>query len=222
MAQYSSASNADLIAVCAARNDGAAWEEFVSRFERPILQSILRIMRERGQFSFELCEDLAQDVFMKLCSDKCQLLLDFARKHPNEVEGYIRMVAVNLARDHFKSITAQRRGSRLVDQLPEHFEPATSPEAHGGQASAEQEILMREIAACLEKCLRPPDIRRDRTIFWLYYRDGWSAAAIAALPAIELAAKGVESAIARLTRLVRHEMVKTRLGAPETRLASRE
>jgi RNA polymerase sigma-70 factor (ECF subfamily) len=211
LARYSSTSNEEIIAVCAACNDAEAWEEFVSRFQRPIRQSILRIARERGEFSFEICEDLAQETFLKLCRDKCQLLLSFARQNPGEIEGYLRMVAINVARDHFKSIAAQRRGSGLVDQFPDRFEPGASTKSHGGQESAEQEILVREIGACLEKCLRPFDTRRDRTIFWLYYRDGWSAAAIAALPTVELAAKGVESAIARLTRLVRQEVVKVRV-----------
>jgi RNA polymerase sigma-70 factor, ECF subfamily len=40
-------------------------------------------------------------------------------------------------------------------------------------------------------------------IFWLYYRDGLTARAIAQLPGIRLSVKGVESTIHRLTRRVR-------------------
>ena len=210
MARYPSTSNADLIADCAKSNDEDAWEEFVFRFQKPIRQSILRVVRERGQFSFEIVEDLAQETFLRLCRDKCQLLLDFAIQNPGQVEGYIRTTAINLTRDHFKSLTTQRRGKGLVDQFPDHFEPGGSKKSHGGQETTEQEILIGEIGACLEKCLRPPDTQRDRLIFWLHYRDGWSAAAIADLPTVELAAKGVESAIGRLTRLVRQEIVKKR------------
>ena len=210
MARHSSTSNVDLIAVCAKSSDTGAWEEFLSRFQRPIRQSILRVARERGEFSFEIVEDLAQETLLKLCRDKCQPLLRFALQNPGQIEGYIRVIAINLTRDYFKSLAAQRRGRGLVDQFPDRFEPGASKKSHGGQETTEQEILVREIGACLEKCLRPPDTRRDRIIFWLYYRDGWSAAAIAGLPTIELAAKGVESAIGRLTRLVRQEIVKTR------------
>lgn len=201
----------DLIAVCTKSNDTDAWEEFVFRFQRPIRQSILRVVRERGEFSFEIVEDLAQDTLLKLCRDKCQPLLGFALQNPGQVEGYIRTIAINLARDYFKSLAAQRRGKGLVEQFPDRFEPGASKKSHGGQEATEQEVLVHEISTCLEKCLRPPDKQRDRIIFWLYYRDGWSAAAIAVLPTVELAAKGVESAIGRLTRLVREEIVKMRL-----------
>jgi RNA polymerase sigma-70 factor (ECF subfamily) len=51
---------------------------------------------------------------------------------------------------------------------------------------------------------------RDRTVFWLYYQQGFSAKAIAALPSIGLSEKGVESAILRLTREVRNRLATTR------------
>src|SRR5437667_159549 len=47
------------------------------------------------------------------------------------------------------------------------------------------------------------DLPRSRLIFWLYYRSGLSASAIASIPNIGLTTKGVESALLRLTRLVR-------------------
>ena len=52
---------------------------------------------------------------------------------------------------------------------------------------------------------------RDRTIFWLYYRQGLTTKAIATLPAIGLTIKGVESTLGRLTKMVRKRMVETRL-----------
>jgi RNA polymerase sigma-70 factor (ECF subfamily) len=47
-------------------------------------------------------------------------------------------------------------------------------------------------------------------IFWLYYQQGMSAKTIASLPAVGLTAKGVESAIFRLTRQVREALVCSR------------
>ena len=43
-------------------------------------------------------------------------------------------------------------------------------------------------------------------MFWLYYRVGLTANAIAALPSIGLSMKGVESTILRLIRLLRQEI----------------
>ena len=50
-------------------------------------------------------------------------------------------------------------------------------------------------------------MERDRRIFWLYYRAGLKPAVIARMPGIGLSVKGVESAVFRLTKLVRTVLV---------------
>ena len=47
---------------------------------------------------------------------------------------------------------------------------------------------------------------RDRAIFWLYYKQGLSAKAIAGIRTIGLSVKGVESTIGRMVRLLRQKM----------------
>ena len=47
---------------------------------------------------------------------------------------------------------------------------------------------------------------RDRTIFWLYYLQGLTAEEIAGLPASDLSAGGVESALRRITTWLRKEL----------------
>jgi len=49
---------------------------------------------------------------------------------------------------------------------------------------------------------------RDRKLFWLHYGQGQSAKAISRIPAMGLSAKGVESALIRLTRLLKHTVAK--------------
>jgi RNA polymerase sigma-70 factor (ECF subfamily) len=71
---------------------------------------------------------------------------------------------------------------------------------------------MQQIDNCLALFSVGPDQERDRLIFWLYYQQGMSAKAIAALPTVGLTAKGVESALLRLTRQVRKRMVDDRGG----------
>jgi hypothetical protein len=57
-----------------------------------------------------------------------------------------------------------------------------------GQAACadavEREVLLKEIDTCLSE--RPTEAT-DRVIFWLYYRPGLTARAIAAVPSIGLA-----------------------------------
>jgi RNA polymerase sigma-70 factor (ECF subfamily) len=71
----------------------------------------------------------------------------------------------------------------------------------------EHEILLRQIDGCLARCAFGPDQARDRLIFWLHYQQGMSAKAIASLPTVRLTSKGVESAIFRLTQVVREHLV---------------
>jgi len=47
---------------------------------------------------------------------------------------------------------------------------------------------------------------RDRVFFWLYYRQGFTAEEIAGLAACGLTAKGVESALRRVTIWLRAEV----------------
>ena len=82
----------------------------------------------------------------------------------------------------------------------------------------ERQVLLKEIDRCLETCSEGPDKERDRLIFWLYYQQGMSAKAIAALPTVGLGAKGVESAILRLTRLVREQLAGLRSQTSESPL----
>ena len=66
--------------------------------------------------------------------------------------------------------------------------------------SLELKVLVREI----DKQLGCPP--RDRNVFWLYYREGLTAAEIAAIPAVGLSVKGVESLIHRMGAELRERM----------------
>jgi RNA polymerase sigma factor (sigma-70 family) len=200
----------ELIQACAESNDGAAWEEFIVRFRRPISLSILRIAYKWGGIPQQLVDDLVQETYLKLCANRCRLLQTFADQHPEAVLGYMKTIAVNVARDHFKSHCSEKRGSGKTPQSLEDLEANTQSENFGGQGAIEREILLKQINYCLESSSAGPDQERDRLIFWLYYQQGMSARAIAALPTVGLTAKGVESVVFRLTRLVRDQVVGLR------------
>jgi RNA polymerase sigma-70 factor (ECF subfamily) len=205
-------SDVELIRACAELDDGAAWAEFVERFRRPISLSIIRTADQWGQAPQEVVDDLVQETYLKLCADKCQLLLKFAVLHPDAVHGYIKTIAINVARDHFKALHSQKRGSGEVGQFLEDTEPKAATDGIESQEAIEREVLFKQINEYVETCSAGPDQHRDCVIFWLYYQQGMSAKAIAALPAVGLTAKGVESAILRLTRLVRKKIVDLRPG----------
>ena len=207
MSRHSSTSGEELIRACAEGNDGAAWDEFVSRFHRPISVSIIRTAYQWGEIPQQVVDDLVQDTYLKLCTNKCRQLLEFAARHPDAILGYVKTIAVNVAHDHFKSTHSQKRGSGEVIQVMEDAEPKAAPSQRGGQEAMEREVLFKQIDECIESCLEGPDRDRDRTIFWLYYQQGMTARDIAALPTIGLSAKGIESVIGRVIRLLRERMV---------------
>jgi len=200
----------ELVHACAESNDGPAWEEFVVRFHHPISLSIVRIAYQWGSIPQQVVDDLAQETYLKLCVDKCRLLRAFAAQHPEAISGYIKTIAVNVAHDHFKASHSQKRGSGETAQLQDDLAIQSQSGNMGGPLAMEREVLLKEIDLCLETCSEGPDQQRDRLIFWLHYQQGMSAKAIAALPTVGLTAKGVESAIFRLTRLVREQIAGLR------------
>ena len=92
----------------------------------------------------QVVDDLVQETYLKLCADKCRLLLRlFAIQHPEAVPGYIKTIAINVAHDHFKSLHSQKRGSGETAQLLEDFEPKRRaaepgrPSCHGTRGPSE-------------------------------------------------------------------------------------
>ena len=158
-------------------------------------------------------EDLVQETYLRICADNCRLLADFAAQHPEAVLGYIKTIAANIARDHFKAVYAKKRGAGQTEKPLDEAVLSTSVKSPGNAQTIEHEILLQQIDKCLGSCAEGPDKDRDRLIFWLHYQQGMSAKSIAALPAVGLTAKGIESAIFRMTRLVRERIVELREGS---------
>ena len=204
--RYSSMSAVELIRACTESNQGPAWNEFVSRFHRAISLSVVRTAYQWSQPSRYLVDDLVQDIYLKLCTDKCRLLLEFAVQHPEAVVGYIKTIAVNVAQDYFKSAYSQKRGGGQSQESLAEIDPKAEAQSVGGQGAMERTVLLKQVDDCLDAVSLGPDQERDRLIFWLYYRQGMTAKSIASLPGVGLTVKGVESVIFRLTRLVRERI----------------
>jgi RNA polymerase sigma-70 factor, ECF subfamily len=196
-----------LIRACAETNDAEAWEEFVARFERPISLSIKRTACQWGMDPLQFVDDLLQETYLKLCANKCRLLLEFALQHPDDVVlGYIKTIATNVARDYFKALHSQKRGAGETDQWHEDFDLAALSGSLGGPDAMERVVFLKQVDDQLQNCAAGCNQERDCLIFWFYYLQGMSAKAIAALATIRLTAKGVEAVIFRLTRCVREHL----------------
>jgi RNA polymerase sigma-70 factor (ECF subfamily) len=202
---YSSLPAEELTHLCAEGGTREAWEEFVQRFNPLIARVVLRTARRWTEPSRQLLDDLVQDTYLKLCADKCRLLRSFEARQPDAIYGYLKTVAASVVHDHFKSARAVKRGSGVVAATSQSGENIIEQVAETEPATAEMDraVLMQQIDQHLGRIIPAEDLPRSRLIFWLYFRSGLSASAIAASSGVSLSTKGVESAILRMTRGLR-------------------
>jgi RNA polymerase sigma-70 factor, ECF subfamily len=210
-ALYPSLSLTDLIYLCAGPCDEDAWREFVSRVDRPISLTVLRSAALWGDPSRTIVEDLVQTTYLKLWEDNCRRLLEFSLQHPHAILAYLKKVAANVTHDHFKHQRSQSSGGSEAHVSTADIDPEAGHDADGSQQQMDHAVFVQEIDDCLRRGLAGPDADRDRTIFWLYFRQGMSTKEIASLPTVGLTAKGVGSVLDRMKRVVRMQLLDSRL-----------
>ena len=213
----SSASMNDLAKVCARSADDAEWEEFVRRCSPLASLVALRISRLwLSGPSPAAVDDIVQEVFLKLCERERRILRDFEPRGEDSFLGLLRTVSASVANDYFRRQYSAKRGGKVVTM------PLIEDGAFAPAASVQPAAQMRQSALMeqLDRKLRSaPEVigERDRTFFWLYYRQGFTAEEIAGLAASGLTAKGVESALRRVTIWLRAEVER---GNPADRVES--
>jgi RNA polymerase sigma-70 factor, ECF subfamily len=205
--RYSSLSLKDVVCLCAGPCDDAAWEEFVSRVGKPISLTVMRTASLWGEASRSLVEDLVQVTYLKLWEDGCRLLRDFAIQHPEAILGYVKKAAANATHDYFKHGHSQSSGGGNPHVSTSDVDPEAGKEVQGSQEKIAFGVFLNELDDHLKRGLTGPDRERDRTIFWLYFRQGMSAKEIASLPTIGLGNKGVGSVIERLKHCIREQIL---------------
>ncbi|SRR5258706_5495587 len=184
-----------LVQECARSSDSAIWAEFLSRFHQLISLVVLRTARRYGDQSADVVEDLVQDTYLKLCRDGAQALSGFQHHHPDAIFAFLKVFATNVVHDYFKGQLAEKRSSARTTSLEEAL---ATTEA----SDPSRQIMVREVYDSLMRLAKD----RDRRIFLLHYRLGFTAESIARIPSIGLSSKGVESTLSRLTKLVREDL----------------
>lgn len=208
--RYSSLSLKDVVCLCAGPCDDAAWEEFVLRVGKPISLTIMRTASLWGEPSRPLVEDLVQATYLKLWEDGCRLLRDFAVLHPEAILGYLKKIASNATHDYFKHGHSQSSGGDQPHVSTSEVDPEAGNGVDGSEDRIAYKVFFNEVDDHLKRSLTGPDQERDRTIFWLYFRQGMSTKEIASLPTIGLGTKGVGSVIERLKHCIREQIVGDR------------
>jgi RNA polymerase sigma-70 factor (ECF subfamily) len=197
---YSSLSSQELLKECVTQAGAEAWEEFVRRFQPLIAGVVARTAMRWTDVSPGLVDDLVQETYLKLCTDEFRRLRDFESRFEDAIYGFLKAVAYNVTMDYFKVRHATKRGSQLLSKGD--FD--TTLQTVSKENPMEDQILLREIEDLVN---RITETDRDKLVFLLYYRQGFTAKAIAEMPGIDLGEKGVESCILRLTRQLRQHIV---------------
>jgi RNA polymerase sigma-70 factor, ECF subfamily len=197
-----------LIQACAESGNAEAWEEFVRHFHSLIAAVVLRTSRRWGATSMSLVDDLIQETYLKLCADRKRLLAEFKPNHPDAFYGYLKVITANVVHDYFRAQHSHKRGLGQQEASIDEITGYTATARTERDGDVHRDILLREVDSALCGGLSGDEQIRGRTIFWLYYRYGLTAPAIARLPSISLSVKGVESVLHRLTKMVREQLVE--------------
>jgi len=207
-----------LARICAYSTKAPEWGEFVRLVTPVVALTARRVSLLWSDESGATASEIVQEVFLKLCEDDRRILREFEDRGNDSFFKLMRMITASVATDHFRRTRAEKRGGR-IGAFP--LESASiEEELSDGESvrAVEWPVLMAQLDGLLK--LYPDTVSaRDRNLFWMYYMHGMTADAIARIPTMGLGAKGVESALLRLVRLLRHTIVN---GKPKTELAEND
>jgi RNA polymerase sigma-70 factor (ECF subfamily) len=207
-----------LARLCAYSMRAPEWEQFVRLTTPVVALAARRVSALWREPSNTTVSEIVQDVFLKLCEDDRRILREFEDRGNSSFLKLMRMITVSVATDYFRRTRAEKRGGlNGAASLESSLIEEDLSDGHSTWA-VEWPALMAQLDGLLR--LYPDAVSpRDRRLFWLYYRQGLTAEAISRIPAINLSAKGVESALLRLVRLLRQTIEN---GKPEIEIPNRE
>lgn len=187
----------ELLHVCLGSGEQEQWREFVRRTQPLIASVIMNTIRRWKEPAPSLVDDLIQDTYVKLFANDCKALRSIKNEYENTIFGYLKVVASNIVRDHF----------RQPENKADEVEPSDSvlPLPSDGHDRLEFAHLKDRVQTLLEHFVSSETYERDVAIFWFFYEQGYTAKEISLLPNIRLTVKGVEAVLLRLTRHLREE-----------------
>ncbi|HUX28975.1 MAG TPA: sigma-70 family RNA polymerase sigma factor [Terracidiphilus sp.] len=197
----------ELAKACASSADAAEWEQFLRRCAPVASLVALRVARLWMRTATPtVVDDIVQEIFLKLCEQERRILREFMPRGEDSFLGLLRIVSASVASDYFRRHYSAKRGGKVVTtSLDEPASPIPVTAADSTPASMQKAVLFAELDRKLRSATGVIG-QRDRAIFWLYYLQGLTAEEIAELPVAGLSAKGVESALRRVTHWLRKEM----------------
>ena len=188
----------ELLQLCLSTDAEQHWLEFVRRTQPAIASVIINTVRRWKQPAPSLVDDLIQETHVKLFDKDKKALRSIKNEHENTIFGYLKVVASNVVRDHFR-----KPGNKADEVEVSDAVLPPGPDERERLKFIDKKEQVKRILATLSSS---ETYERDVAIFWLYFKQGYSAKEISSMPHLGLTVKGVEAVILRLTRYVREKL----------------
>jgi RNA polymerase sigma factor (sigma-70 family) len=192
------ASLRELVRLCVETGREDAWDELIGRVQPTFARIACHMALGGGPTQTQEIDDIVQEMLLKIAHGRSESLRRLPQESDEDAMAYLKCSAANTARDYFRVKRAGKRGLEKTANLDDEVVARLAAEMTG--IDIDKRVLLSQIDCVLQ--VEPG----ERTIFWLYYRTGLSAKEIAALPYVQLGAKGVESLLRRMTIEVREAM----------------
>jgi len=92
----------DLLQLCLSSDEQEQWGEFVRRTQPLIASVIINTVRRWKTPAPSLVDDLIQDTYVKLFANDKKALRAIKNEYENTIFGYLKVIAANVVRDHFR------------------------------------------------------------------------------------------------------------------------
>jgi RNA polymerase sigma factor (sigma-70 family) len=185
--------------------DQNAWREFDKRV-RPTIRGVVakRLRFCHVNFTNELVGEVTQDTFLKLLKhDRRALRKDWV--DDLSIFKFVKAVAQSAVIDWLRKNKILKDPDELDDS--HEFRAGLRPNP------AEKEILRTQVDRCLQTLESHPNFKRDRAIFWLFFRYGYRDSEIVGL--VNLPVKTVQNILQKYVRVVRLKLRRDKgKGAP--------
>ena len=179
---------------CLRKRESAVWGDVVDLFWRVIASTVIKVLRRYGSAEPERVDETIQEVYVRLCADNYRSLRRSRAEAPSQLFGLVQAIATTTTLDLYRVSAAKKHGGDV------EFVPIDVGLLSGQPDVRPQELLEREhLFDQIDRRLQElAGSERERQIFWLYYRQGFTAKEIAAIDAFRLTPEGVESVLHRL------------------------
>ncbi len=164
----------ELLQLCLSTDAEEHWREFVRKTQPLIASVIINTVRRWKQPAPSLVDDLIQDTYIKLFANDKKALRSIKNEHENTIFGYLKVIASNVAKDHFS------KPENKADEI--ELSDAVVPP--GPQDRERREFLDKksQVQEILETLSSSETYDRDVAIFWFFYEQGYTAKEISLLP----------------------------------------